>query len=439
MAKRDWDIVTSYIDKVETSDKVVSFGKIQDSVRVKNQGNVNLIYTIGTKSGTLAPNTSIIVSENLSSFTVKATSGVCSFEVRSTEAGTEQEEIAPVSGGSGLLTYATVSDLQTAYPSGTTYPVWVRSENAWYYWSGEVVTNPPVEPPTGGADTTAPILTITPSATFTTTQNVVMSTNETATIYYTLDDTDPKTSGTKLTYSNPLTLTETDTIKAYAVDSANNESTVQTVTYTKQAETPPVTDSYALNFNGTNSVATSANNLGVTGANARSIEVRFKTPDTIQNGAIVAFGGNVASQMNEICIRNSQIFLDKGAIGLVNVATTVTASTWYHVVYTYDGTTLNGYVNGTFKRGEAATLATTDTPVKLGQGISGYLKGDVDFVRVYNRSLTATEVTNNKNGTVTRDGLVGEWLITEGTGTAIADTAGANAMTASNTTWVANA
>jgi hypothetical protein len=96
MSKRDWDIVTSYIDKVGTSDKVVSFNKVQDSVRVKNQGNVNLIYTIGTKSGTLAPNASITVNENLSSFTVKAASGVCSFEVRASEAGTEQEESTPI-------------------------------------------------------------------------------------------------------------------------------------------------------------------------------------------------------------------------------------------------------------------------------------------------------------------------------------------------------
>jgi hypothetical protein len=90
---------------------------------------------------------------------------------------------------------------------------------------------------TAPADTTAPVLTITPAATFTDTQTVTMSTNETATIWYTLDDSDPKTSGTKLQYTAPLTLTATDTIKAYAVDSAYNASAVQTVTYTKQAAT----------------------------------------------------------------------------------------------------------------------------------------------------------------------------------------------------------
>jgi hypothetical protein len=91
---------------------------------------------------------------------------------------------------------------------------------------------------TATPDTTVPVLTITPAQTFTDQMTVNISATDsgggTPTIYYTLDDSDPKTSGTKLTYSGPIALTETDTIKAYAVDSANNASAVQTVTYTKQ-------------------------------------------------------------------------------------------------------------------------------------------------------------------------------------------------------------
>jgi lysophospholipase L1-like esterase len=197
--KRDWDIVTSYIDKVGTSDKVVSFNKLQDSVRVKNQGNVNLIYTIGTKSGTLIPNASITVSENLSSFTVKASSGSCEFEVRATEAGTETEEIPSVPGDIGVqlndlttqlaqsakqadLTttnnvlilkadksyvdseiakkasgapkgvYATLSALQTALPTGSPDNQLVTADGKWYYWSGSAWAAGAVYQSTGIAD-----------------------------------------------------------------------------------------------------------------------------------------------------------------------------------------------------------------------------------------------------------------------------------------------
>jgi hypothetical protein len=84
-------------------------------------------------------------------------------------------------------------------------------------------------------DTIAPMLTLTAAATFTDTKTITMTANETATIWYTLDGSDPKTSGTKLQYSTPITLSNTTTVKAYAVDTATNESSVQTVTYTKQA------------------------------------------------------------------------------------------------------------------------------------------------------------------------------------------------------------
>jgi hypothetical protein len=93
--KRDWDIVTSYIDHVGTSDKTVLFPKPQDSVKVTNKGNTNLIYTIGTKSGTLAPNGSVTVNEVLTNFSLRAETDRAEYEVRATEAGTDQEENTP--------------------------------------------------------------------------------------------------------------------------------------------------------------------------------------------------------------------------------------------------------------------------------------------------------------------------------------------------------
>ena len=56
----------------------------------------------------------------------------------------------------------------------------------------------------------------------------------TPTIYYTLDNSDPKTSSTKQTYTVPFTIQGNKTLKAYAVD-GNKETEVQTHTYTYQA------------------------------------------------------------------------------------------------------------------------------------------------------------------------------------------------------------
>ena len=63
---------------------------------------------------------------------------------------------------------------------------------------------------------------------------------ETATIYYTLDGTDPRTSTTRLTYSTPLTITGTVTLTAYAT-TANTQTEVQQCVYTYKApQTTPI-------------------------------------------------------------------------------------------------------------------------------------------------------------------------------------------------------
>jgi hypothetical protein len=92
MGIRDWDIVTSYVDSVTTSLKTVTFPKVQEQVKVKNQGNANLTYTIGSQSGTLTPGQSITVNEDISSFSIQAASGTQAFELRAKEKGTEQTE-----------------------------------------------------------------------------------------------------------------------------------------------------------------------------------------------------------------------------------------------------------------------------------------------------------------------------------------------------------
>ncbi len=62
----------------------------------------------------------------------------------------------------------------------------------------------------------------------------------TPTIYYTLDNSDPKTSSTKKTYTTPITIQGTKTLKAYAV-AAGEETEVVTHTYTYEApQTSPI-------------------------------------------------------------------------------------------------------------------------------------------------------------------------------------------------------
>ncbi|WP_338449824.1 chitobiase/beta-hexosaminidase C-terminal domain-containing protein [Niallia oryzisoli] len=146
----------------------------------------------------------------------------------------------------------------TGLSPSTEYTFSVMAKDA----AGNISSGTSITISTLGVDTSPPVLTITQGGTFTDTQSVTMSTNEDATIYYTLDGSEPTTSSSL--YTGPLTLTDTTTVKAFARDTAGNESAVQTATYTKDvAESDPgiVTDGLVLHYDFTNRTGTTSNTI----------------------------------------------------------------------------------------------------------------------------------------------------------------------------------
>lgn len=92
-------------------------------------------------------------------------------------------------------------------------------------------------------------------------------------------------------------------------------------------------------------------------------------------------------------------------------STTMNLETFYHIVATYDGTVMKLYVNSTLNN-SLNTTAGIGTPatynLRVGaMGLSGIyeLLGDIGFVKIYNRALTADEVEKNYNATKKRFGL----------------------------------
>jgi hypothetical protein len=159
--------------------------------------------------------------------------------------------LASSGGGTGVLVYQTLADLQTAYPNGTTQPAWIVGDNAWYYWSGAV------------ADTTAPTVTMSPAAgLYNTSKSVTLTANETATIYYTTDGSTPTTSST--VYSTPISISATTTLKYFAKDTAGNSSTPQTAVFTIDTVLPVLTITAGGTFTGTKSVTMSATDASAT-------------------------------------------------------------------------------------------------------------------------------------------------------------------------------
>jgi hypothetical protein len=93
----------------------------------------------------------------------------------------------------------------------------------------------------------------------------------------------------------------------------------------------------------------------------------------------------------------------------VNGNITLSSNVWYNLVLTYDQNFVKGYINGVLD----VNSAKTGTPVWGGNIRLGYTTGGEDapsvtniaVAQIYNRALTAAEISQNYEATKTRFGL----------------------------------
>jgi hypothetical protein len=90
-----------------------------------------------------------------------------------------------------------------------------------------------------------------------------------------------------------------------------------------------------------------------------------------------------------------------------------TIGTWYQSVGTYDGSTITQYTNGSSIATQTASSIATDTtqPIRIAcrwdsqNAPTDFFPGNIGVIRIYNRALTQTEVTQNFNATRWRYGI----------------------------------
>lgn len=171
---------------------------------------------------------------------------------------------------------------------------------------------------------------------------------------------------------------------------------------------------YGLNLTKTESQVAIPSEATLTLQNG-SMEIWFKPSATIDNGLADAGGGkrlyrsNVVNQWDGYFINGNGAFRltsicgpDSGTvINLDTTTTTWTAGTWHHILYSWNGTTNGGnmsvYVNGVAEA--SCGPKNPDYPMnfsnfKIGyRGVSwGGFNGTIDEFRVWNKSLSASEV-----------------------------------------------
>jgi hypothetical protein len=98
----------------------------------------------------------------------------------------------------------------------------------------------------------------------------------------------------------------------------------------------------------------------------------------------------------------------RGPWRISNVGTNImNSNTWYQVVGTFDGTTLNYYLNASLNASTSpggGVLPKNNDVFDVGRYANdgAYFGGRIAIVRMYNRALNSTEITQNYNSSKTR-------------------------------------
>lgn len=117
-----------------------------------------------------------------------------------------------------------------------------------------------------------------------------------------------------------------------------------------------------------------------------------------------------------------------GSTYTVSGTTNVPIETWFHLAYTWDGTTSRSYINGTLLTGTSASPASgATTGLSLGNQSGANWRGNQSMVKLYTRVLTQDEITKlslMQDDQVDTTGLWVDWHLDEGAGSSVTDYSG---------------
>ncbi|HVZ87142.1 MAG TPA: LamG-like jellyroll fold domain-containing protein [Polyangia bacterium] len=186
-------------------------------------------------------------------------------------------------------------------------------------------------------------------------------------------------------------------------DSSGNGNT-GTLSGTYSRTTPPsaitFSDPEALNLNGTSSASVGVTNFPAIGT-AQSIALWFKGVPNGGNENFIAFlSGSAATQLG---FRGTALIAWAYGGGTLLSGTAPTDGNWHHVAYIYDGTNDKMYLDGSLFA--SATGVTHQTGTVTSAFIGTYdtnrdepFVGSLDDIRIYNRALSAAEVSAMAGG-----------------------------------------
>jgi len=130
-----------------------------------------------------------------------------------------------------------------------------------------------------------------------------------------------------------------------------------------------------------------------------TMEAVFRVPNT-SRGDNMVFGTNQNSPGRGLHngTRNSKFYFGHYSQDIAS-GDIVSTNTWYHVTWTYSGSTMRIYRNASQVASGNKSRFTGTTNIWIGTwGNSGrYFMVDIVYVKIYNRALSSQEITTNYN------------------------------------------
>lgn len=164
--------------------------------------------------------------------------------------------------------------------------------------------------------------------------------------------------------------------------------------------TSSIAGAAALDFNGTSALVSCGNGSSLNVATAMSISGWFKHSSSggsqysgvDKTGAyrLVAIEANGASSHWQFYITDSS-----GVAHYVQTLASYSNDVWHYVAGTFDGTQLKIYIDGSLAASTnwSGTIKTNTSPFIIGRReASSYYQGTIDSVKIYNRTLSDTEI-----------------------------------------------